>query len=64
VCTERCLVNILRPHVHLVVPRAQVELSEVLGAMELIQELVDDGNRECVLNRHRVEGAVVDAESP
>jgi hypothetical protein len=64
VCTEHRLVNILRPHAHLVVPRALVELGEVLGAMELIEELVDDGNRECVLNRHRVEGAVVDAESP
>jgi hypothetical protein len=57
-------VNILRPHAHLVEPRAQVELGEVLGAMELIQELVDDLNREHVLDRHRVEGAVVDAKSP
>jgi hypothetical protein len=32
--------------------------------MKLIQELVDDGNRKRVLDRHRVEGAVVDAKSP
>ena len=30
--------------------------------MELIKQLVDDGDRERVLDRKRIEGAVVDVE--
>jgi hypothetical protein len=63
-CTERRLVDVLRAHAHLVITRAQVQLGEELSAMELVEELLDHRDREGVLDRQRVERAVVDAESP
>jgi len=61
---ERRFVDILRPHPHLVIPRPKVELGEEARAMELVQELVDDGDGERVLDGEGVQGAVVDAETP
>jgi len=61
---ERRLLDVRRVHAHLVVPRAEVELGEVLGPVELVEELVDHRDRELVLGRTVVERAVVDAEAP
>jgi hypothetical protein len=46
-----------------VVARAQVELGEVAGTMQLVQKLVHHRDGELVLGRPRVEGAVVNAET-
>lgn len=35
-------------HMNLVLAAAEVELGEVSGAAELVQELINDGNREHV----------------
>ena len=51
VSAERRLVDVLRPHEHLVVPRAQVQLGEESRAMELVQQLIHHGKRELVLQR-------------
>lgn len=58
--TKRRLVHIARPHAHLVVAGAQVQLGEEARAMEL----VDHRDREGILDGEGVEGAVVDAETP
>ena len=46
---ECCLVDVGRPHADLVVSGSEVELGEEAGAMELVQQLVDDrdGERYC-----------------
>ena len=54
------LVDVLRPHAHLMVLEAQVKLGEELGVMEL----VDDRTRECVLHYEGIQRTVVDVESP
>jgi hypothetical protein len=61
---ERCLVDVGWAHADLVIPRTQIELGEEARPMELVQQLVDDGNGECVLDGERVERPVVDAEAP
>ncbi|XP_021317213.1 uncharacterized protein LOC110435676 [Sorghum bicolor] len=61
---ERRLVHILRPHPHLVVPGPKVELGEELGAVELVEELVNHRDRKSVLDGERIERPVVDAETP
>ena len=58
---ERGLVDVLRPHPNLMVPR---QLGEVAGAMELVEQLIDDGYRKSVLDGECVEGAVIDTETP
>lgn len=62
--SEGCLLNVGGVHVHLMVPQAQVYLGEELGAMELIEELVDHWDQELVLGHLIVERPVVDAEMP
>jgi hypothetical protein len=57
---EHRLVNILRPHPNLVISRAEIKLGEEPDAVEL----VDDGDRERILDGECVQGPVVDAEMP
>jgi hypothetical protein len=40
---ERRLVDVLRPHAHLVIPGPEVQLGEELGAVELVEELSTTG---------------------
>lgn len=47
---------------HLVVARAQIQLGEETGAVELVEELLDHRNWELILDGALVEGAVVHAE--
>jgi len=61
---ERRLVDVSRAHADLVVPRTEVELGEEARPVELVQQLVDHGDGEDVLDRERVECPVVDAEPP
>ena len=61
---ERGLVDVLRPHPNLMVPRPEVELGEEAGAMELVEQLIDDGYQKSVLDGECVEGAVIDTEAP
>jgi len=63
-CAERRLVHVTRPHADLVVPGSQVELGEEACPVELVQQLVDDWDGECVLDGERVQRTVVDAEPP
>jgi hypothetical protein len=46
------------------ITRAKIELGEEFGAVELVQQLVDDRNWKSVLDGDGVEGAIVDAEPP
>jgi hypothetical protein len=46
---KRRLVDVSYEHAHLMVARAQVELGEVAGAMQLVEKLVDHRNGELVL---------------
>jgi hypothetical protein len=46
------------------VARPEVELGEEARPMELVEELVDQRDRELVLECQGVKGAVVDAEAP
>jgi hypothetical protein len=64
VCTERCFGDVVGVHPHLVVTRVQIHLGEEVGAVELVEELVDHWYRELVLRCLGIESAVVDAESP
>lgn len=50
-------------HSHLVVAGKQVEGGEVLGAAEVVQEVIDTGERIAVFDGDLVEGAVVNAEA-
>jgi hypothetical protein len=50
-------------HANLVVSRVKIKLGEVLGATQLIQQLLDDHNRKFVLDHFGVEHAVVDSET-
>jgi hypothetical protein len=61
---ECCLVDVGRPHADLVVSGSEVELGEEAGAMELVQQLVDDRDGEHILDGYGVQRAVVDAEPP
>jgi ribosomal protein L21 len=46
------------------VARTQVDLGEVAGTVQLVQELVHHQDEELVLGRPRIEGVIVDAETP
>jgi hypothetical protein len=47
-----------------VVAGAKIKLGEVLGVMQLVQQLIDDWNGKLVFDCFVVEGTLVDAESP
>jgi hypothetical protein len=46
---KRRLLDVAGVHADLVVPQPQVKLREEPGAVELVQELVDDEDREHIL---------------
>jgi hypothetical protein len=50
VCSKRSFEHIVKVYANLVVPGLGVELHEELGAMKFIQELLDNRNRELVLD--------------
>jgi hypothetical protein len=59
---ERRLVDVLPLHTDLMLAGPEIELGEEPGAMEFIQELVDDWDGESVLDGDGVQRAIVDAE--
>ena len=61
---EHYLVDVAQPHADLVIPRALVELGEEARPVELVQQLIDDGDGECVLDCECIECPVVDIEMP
>jgi hypothetical protein len=61
---EHRLVDVLPLHTDLMVAGSEVELGEEPGAMEFIQELIDNRDGESVLDGDGVQRAVVDAEPP
>jgi hypothetical protein len=61
---ERRLGDVFSPHPDLMIARAQIELGEELGAVQLVQQLVHHRDRVGVLDGDGVEGPVVDAEAP
>jgi len=61
---ERRLGNVVVMHTDLKIPAAQVQLGEVCSAVELIQELLHNGDREHVPHCLRVQRLVVDAKPP
>ena len=58
------LLRVGQVHAHLVIAGMQVQLGEEHGAMQLIEELVDQRDQELVLGGLVIERAVVDAEAP
>jgi len=62
--SERRLRDIIRMHPDLVVAAAEIDLGEVAGALELVEELVNDRNWKFILHGLVIEGPIVDAESP
>jgi hypothetical protein len=46
------------------IPRAKIDLGEELGAVELVQQLIDNRNWKSILDGDGVEGAIVDTELP
>ena len=63
-CAEHRLGHVVGVDADLVVARSQIQLGEEKGPMQFIQELLDDGDRELILHRGRVERAVVHTEAP
>ena len=55
--------DVLVPYPDLMVPRAKIDLGEVLGSLKLIHEFVNSGNGIPVLNGIFVECSIVDAHS-
>ena len=64
VSAERRLGDVVVEHPHLEVAAAQIKLGEVCRAVELVQKLLHDRNREHVPNGIGVQRPVVDAETP
>lgn len=61
---ERRLVDVKGPHPDLVVSQPQVELGEEMSTMELVEQLIDNGDQKHVLDGERVQSIVVDAKAP
>jgi len=61
---ERRLGDVIFVHPHLEVSTAQIQFGEEHGAVEFIQEFLNDGNWEHIPYRLRVQRPVVDTESP
>jgi hypothetical protein len=59
VCAERGLGNVLGAHPDLMVAGAEIQLGEEAGTVELI----DHWNRVRILDRYRVQGAIVNTET-
>ena len=51
-------------HTYLMISRPKVELGEEAGAVQLVQQLVDNGDQEGVLDGEGVQRPVVDAKTP
>jgi hypothetical protein len=62
--TERRLFNVFCSHEYLVVAATQVKLGEELSVAELVEELINDRNREHVVHLPGIERHVVDVEAP
>jgi hypothetical protein len=63
-CPKCRLVDVVRVHAHLMVAAAEVKLSEEPRAAELVQQFIDQRDRELVFHRVVVQLTVVDAETP
>jgi hypothetical protein len=61
---ERCLVDVIRVHAHLVVAATEVKLGEEPHIVKFIQQLIDQWYWELILHRLLVKLVVVDAETP
>lgn len=62
--TESGLGDVFLGHADLMESLAEVELREARGGTELIQELINGGHRELVLDGDGVEGAIINATAP
>ena len=60
---ESCFGDVLVPSPDLMVPRAKIDLGEVLSSLKLIHEFVNSGNGIPILNGLFVECSIVDAHS-
>jgi hypothetical protein len=63
VCLECHLLHICRVHADLVVAGVKIKLGEVLCAAQLIQQLLDDQDREFVPDHLGIKGAIVNTET-
>ena len=60
--TERGLRNILRSHFQLMISKSQIDLGENSCTAQLIEEIVNSGQRISILDRHLIEFSVVYAQ--
>ena len=49
--SERRLLDVIRVHLDLMIAATKVDLGEVPRTLELVQELIDDWDRELILHR-------------
>jgi hypothetical protein len=61
---KRRLGDVLKVHAHLVVPQMKLKLGEEACPKELVEELVNQRDRELVFGGLGVESSIVDAELP
>ena len=62
--TEGGLGNVLCGHANLVEPLAQVKFREVEGGTELVEEFINGGHGELVLDCNGIECTIINATSP
>ena len=62
-CLEGRLPLVTFPDTNLMITVSEVQLGEDRGSSELIQKIVDAGNRKAIAHRDTVDGPVVDAKT-
>ena len=61
---ERRFVHVVRVNTHLMISGAKIQLGEVTRSVEFVEQLLDNGYRELVLDGDCVERPIVDAKPP
>ena len=64
VSTECGLGDVIGVHAHLMVPAVEINLGEEAGTFKFVEKLINNWNRELVLDGAIVERPVVDTKTP
>ena len=64
VSTESGFMDVVRMDTDLVVTRTKVKLRENLSGPQFVKELINSGNRESVLDRYSIQGAIIHTKPP
>ena len=60
--SEGCLRDIFWGYTNLMIARPQIDLGENLGALEMVHQVIDEGEEVPISDRDLVRCAIVDAE--